>query len=96
MVDTVVIPRIVVGTGDATGGAAEDIFTPAQGTKGIYEADTLKLLYKSASGVVTGKAVDATVYAKDPTVTYFQLAATAGGTVIDNSADGTAVFLKTS
>ena len=96
VVDTVVIPRIVVGTGDATGGAAEDIFTPAQGTKGIYEADTLKLLYKSASGVVTGRAVDATVYAKDPTVTYFQLAATAGGTVIDNSADGTAVFLKTS
>lgn len=96
VVENLVIPRTIVGTGDATGGAAEDIFTPAQGTKGVYEADTLKLVYKSAAGVVTGIAVDTTVYAKTPTVTYFQLAASAGGTVIDNSADGTAVFIKTS
>jgi len=96
VVENLLVPRIIVAAWDTTGGTVEDVGTPAQGTHGLYEADTLKLLYKSASGVVTGKAVDATVYAKDPTVTYFQLAATAGGTVIDNSADGTAVFLKTS
>lgn len=94
VVTEMLIPRIVVAAGDYTGGAAEDIFTPAQGTKGIFEADTLKLLYESASGVVNG-AVDTTFYAKAPTVTYFQIAATAGGAAVEHSADGTAVFVKT-
>lgn len=90
-----IIPNIIVGTHVFTGGTAEDIDTPAQGTKGLYEGDTIKLLYKSAAGVAA-VAVDATVYAKDPTVTYFQTAATSGGAVQDTTADGTNVWLKTS
>lgn len=90
-----IIPNIIVGTHDFTGGTAEDIDTPAQGTKGLYEGDTIKLLYKSAAGV-SAAAVDATVYAKAPTVTYFQTAATSGGAVQDTTADGTNVWLKTS
>jgi hypothetical protein len=95
-VEQSIVPLIIVADGDFTGGAASYIFTPAQGTKGIYEADTLKLLYKAAAGVVLGIAVNATVYALGPTITYFQVAASAGGAVIQNSADGVAVFLKTS
>ena len=91
-----VIPNTIVAAGDFTGGSAEDIFTPAQGTKGVYEADSLVLLYKSAAGVLTGISAGTTVFAKAPTVTYFQVASTAGGSAIENSADGTAVFLKTS
>lgn len=94
MVESGVIPNIIVGAHDFTGGAAEDIDVPAQGTKGLYEADSLKLVYKSAAG--TAGTLDATVYAKAPTVTYFQTAATAGGSVLDTTADGTNVWLKTS
>lgn len=90
-----IIPAVVVAAWDFTGGTVEDMGTPAQGTHGIYEADTLKLVYKSAAGVTAGTA-DTTYYAKAPTVTYFQISATSGGAVIDSTADGTAVFLKTS
>lgn len=93
VVDIVIIPNFVVADGDYTGGAAEDIFTPAQGTKGIYEADQLKLLYEAAAGVVNGN-VDTTFYAKTPTVTYFQIAATSGGTALQHSADGVAAFMR--
>lgn len=96
LVDIGIVPNIIVAAGDFTGGTAEDIFTPAQGTKGIVEADGLTLLYKSAAGVLTGISAGTGVFAKTPTVTYFQVAATSGGSVIENSADGTAVFLKTS
>ncbi len=95
MVELGVIPNIIVGTHDFTGGAAEDIDTPAQGTKGLMEGDTIKLLYKSDAGVAA-VAVDATVYAKAPTVTYFQTAATSGGAVQNTTVDGTNVWLKTS
>lgn len=95
VVEGLVIPRVIVAAGDYTGGTAEDIFTPAQGTKGVVDGDTLKLVYESAAGVVNG-AVDTTFYGKSPTVTYFQIAATSGGAVVEHSADGTAVFLKTS
>ena len=95
VVENLLVPRVIVAAWDYTGGTVEDMGTPAQGTHGLYEADTLKLLYKSAAGVA-GVAVDTTVYAKAPTVTYFQIAATAGGNVIDSTADGTAVFVKTS
>lgn len=95
VVDNVIIPRIIVAAWDFTGGTVEDMGTPAQGTRGLYEADTLKLLYKSAAGVTAG-TLDVTYYAKAPTVTYFQISATSGGAVIDSTADGTAVFLKTS
>jgi hypothetical protein len=93
IVTQLVIPNIIVDAWDFTGGTVEDMGTPAQGTHGLYEADALKLLYKSASGVTAG-TLDVTYYAKAPTVTYHQIAATAGGAVIDSTADGTAVFLK--
>jgi hypothetical protein len=92
VVQLLVIPNIIVAAWDFTGGAAEDIGVPAQGTHGLFEADPIKLLYKSAAGV--GGTLDATVYTKAPTVTYFQFAATAGGAVVDTTADGTAVYLK--
>lgn len=94
LVEIGIIPNIIVGVHDFTGGTAEDIDTPAQGTKGIVEGDTLVLLYKSAAG--TAGTLDATVFAKTPTVTYFQTAATSGGAVLDTTADGTNVWLKTS
>lgn len=95
LVEVGVIPNLIVDAWDFTGGSPEDKGTPAQGTKGLYEGDRLKLLYKSDPGVA-GVAVDATVYAKAPTVTYHQISATNGGAVIDSTADGTAVFLRTS
>jgi hypothetical protein len=94
LVEIGIIPNIIVAAHDFTGGSAEDIDTPAQGTKGIVEGDTLVLLYKSAAG--TAGTLDATVFAKAPTVTYFQTAATSGGSVVDTTADGTNVWLKTS
>ena len=97
LVELGILPNLIVADGDYTGGTADNIFgSTTTGLAGIYEADTLKLLYKSAAGVLTCKAADATVYAKAPTVTYFQVAATSGGTAIGNTADGIAVFLKTS
>lgn len=97
LVEAGILPNLIVALGDYTGGAAEDIFGSATtGIAGVYEADTLKLLYKAAAGVLTGKTADTTVYAKSPTVSYFSVAATAGGAVIENTADGIAVFLKTS
>lgn len=93
IVTQLVIPNIIVGAHDYTGGTVEDMDTPDQGTKGLYEADPIKLLYKSASGVA-GVAADATAYCKSPTVAYFQHAATAGGAVLDTTADGTNVWLK--
>lgn len=99
LVELGVLANLIVASGDYTGGSPnEDQFTPAAGSglKGLQDTDTLKLLYKSAAGVLTGKAADATVFAKTVTVTEFQLAATSGGAVIENTADGTAIFLKTS
>lgn len=97
LVEIGILPNLIVADGDFTGGTVEDQFSSATtGIAGVYEADSLKLLYKSAAGVLTGKAADSIVYAKAPTVTYFQVAGTAGGAAIENSADGTAVFLKTS
>lgn len=95
VVENLVIPRVIVATGDFTGGAAEDIFTPAQGTKGLVDGDTIKLVYKSAAGVVLG-AVDVTYYAKTATVTTFLTSTSSGGATQENTADGTAVFIKTS
>lgn len=91
-----VLPRLIVATGDYTGGTTEDMFTPAAATgyHGLEEADPLLLIYKAAAGVVTGKAAGATVYAKSVTTAAFELAATAGGADIENSADGLAIFLK--
>jgi len=96
LVEAAVLPNLLVVDWDFTGGTVEDMGSSATtGLAGLYASDTLKLLYKSAAGVTAG-TVDTTYYAKAPTVSYFQISATAGGAVIDSTADGTAIFLKTS
>lgn len=95
LVEFGVIPNIIVDAWDFTGGTVEDVGVPAQGIHGLYEADQIKLLYKSAAGVTAG-TLDTVYFAKTPTVTYHQISATSGGSVIDSTADGTAVFLKLS
>jgi hypothetical protein len=93
IVKNLIIPRVIVAAGDFTGGSAEDIFTPAQGTKGLVESEAIKLVYKSAAGTVLG-AVNTTYYAKTATVLTFLTSTAAGGATQENTADGTAVFLK--
>lgn len=103
MVNTVILPNLIVATGDFSGGTTDDEFIPAAATGfgGLEEADPLKLLYKAAAGVVVGIAVNTTVFAKSvrsatAVTDAFELAATAGGADIENSADGVAIFVKTS
>ena len=98
VVQNVILPRLIVADGTFTGGTTEDMFTPRAdtGLHGLEDTNTLKLLYKAAAGVVAGIAVDATVFAKSTTTAAFELAATSGGADIENSADGLAIFLKTS
>lgn len=96
LVESAVLPNFLVVDWDFTGGSPEDKGSSATtGLAGLYEGDTLKLIYKSASGVTAG-TVGTTYYAKSPAVNYFQISATNGGAVIDSTADGTAAFLKTS
>lgn len=89
--------QIICAQGDTTGGTVEDMFVPFAGWD-IAEADTIKLLYKAAAGVAG--TLDATTYIRLPvrTVasTYFNYAATAGGTAVATTTDGLAVWLKTS
>jgi hypothetical protein len=92
VVDIVIVPNFIVAAGDFTGGAAEDIFTPAQGTKGVVDTDQLKLLYESAAGAAG--TVNTTYYAVGSTVTYFQVSATSGGAAVANTADGTVAFMR--
>lgn len=94
--------RIIVGGNDTTGGTVEDMVT-GQNVAGLYDGDTLKLLYKSAAGAAA-VAADATAYVKTPVVTtsatgttnYFQTSLTSGGAVADTTADGIVVWLRTS
>lgn len=96
LVETAVLPNFLVVDWDYTGGTVEDMGSSATtGLAGLYEGDTMKLIYKSAAGVTAGTA-GTTYYCKAPTVSYFQISATNGGAVIDSTADGTAAFLKTS
>jgi len=96
LVELGVLPNLLVVDWDFTGGTVEDMGSSATtGLAGLYQGDTLKLIYKSAAGVTAGTA-GTTYFAKNPTVSYFQISATSGGAVIDSTADGTAVFLKTS
>ena len=92
-----ILNLLVVADGVYTGGSAEDIFNPRPetGYHGLYETNTLKLLYKAAAGVLTGISANTTVYAKTVTLAKFECAATSGGADIENTADGLAVFLKT-
>ena len=93
--------RMVVAGNDTTGGTVEDMMF-IQSMNGIVEGDTLKLLYKSAAGVAA-VAVDASVYVKSPVNTvsatavtsYCQTSATNGGAVLDTTADGTLLWIKT-
>jgi hypothetical protein len=102
-VQTVILPNLIVANGDFTGGAAEDVFYPTieTGFGALEDADPIKLLYKSAAGVLTGIAAGTTVYVKTIVAQAttvpgkFETAATAGGADIENTADGLAVFIKT-
>jgi len=88
---------IICALGDTDAGAVADMFVPFSGWD-IAEADTIKLLYKAAAGVAG--TLDATTYIRLPVrtvaTTYFNSAATAGGAAVATSADGLAVWLKTS
>lgn len=94
--------RIYLVGNDTTGGTVEDMQS-SQGMAQLEDGDTMKLLYKSAAGVAN-VAADASVYVKSPVSTisatgqtgYWQTAATSGGSVLDTTADGTALWLKTS
>lgn len=89
--------QIICALGDTDGGAVADMFVPFSGY-GIEEADTIKLLYKAAAGVAG--TLDATTYIRLPVrtiaSTYFNYAATAGGSAVATTTDGLAVWLKTS
>lgn len=97
-----VVGRIIVGGNDTTGGTVEDM-NFAQSLRDVEDGDTIKLLYKSAAGVAA-VAADASAYVKSPvattsataTTSYFQTLATAGGAVLDTTADGTNLWLVTS
>ena len=94
--------RIIVGGNDFTGGTVEDM-NFAQSLCGAIDGDTIKLLYKSAGGAAA-VAADASAYVKSPVNTisatavtsYFQTSATAGGAVLDTTADGTNLWILTS
>lgn len=85
------ILRPVVAAGDFSGnGDGEDLFTLV--AHGLSDGDRLYLIYESAAGVVTG-STRATYIVKRINDDDFQLT-TDGSTVVENSADGTAVFLN--
>jgi hypothetical protein len=101
MVQTVILPNLVVALGDVTGGNVELSFSPyaSTGYGGLEVLDKLKLLYKAAAGTVKGIAVNTTVWAQAVTNTVllasFTVSATSGGGAIANDADGLAIFVKT-
>lgn len=101
VVQLLVIPNIIAGFNDTTGGTVEDMYTAVTGLKGAVDGDTIKLLYKAAAGVAG--TLDATVFVKSPvtpsasgSAAYFNYAATSGGSAVANTTDGLYVFLKTS
>ena len=82
----------LVTEGDFTGGTTEDIFVLA--AHGLVAGDALLLQHKDAAGVLTGISAGDIVYviATGLTSANFSVSATAGGSIIENTADGTAVF----
>lgn len=84
-------PAVISAAGDFTGGAAEDLFTAA--AHGLTDEDRIRLVYESAAGVVTG-AVGDIFYANVLSSSTFQLSLTSGGAIVENTADGTAVFIR--
>lgn len=101
MVQTVILPNLIVADGDFNGGNVAFSFSPyaATGYGGLEVLDKLKLLYKAAAGTVKNIAVNTTVWAQAVTTTTllasFTVSATSGGGAIANDADGLAVFVKT-
>lgn len=94
--------RIILAGNDTTGGTVEDMLS-SQNIHDLVDGDTIKLLYKSAAGAAY-VAADASAYVKAPVTTlsatavssYMQTAATSGGSVLDTTADGITLWLKTS
>jgi hypothetical protein len=101
MVETVILPNLIVADGDFTAGNVELSFSPyaATGYGGLEVLDKLKLLYKSVAGTVKNAAVNATVWAQAVTTTTlvasFTVSLTSGGAATGNDADGLAIFVKT-
>jgi hypothetical protein len=97
-----IVAHIIVGGNDFTGGTVEDM-NFAQSLQGAVDGDTIKLLYKSAAGAAA-VAADASAFVKAPVNTisatavtsYFQTAATSGGSVLDTTADGLNLWILTS
>jgi hypothetical protein len=88
--DQIAAADIIVAAGDFTGGASEDLFTLA--SHGLSDGDVLYCIGQTAMGtVLAGVGRRCVVNALDANT--FQLT-TDGSTVIENTADGTAVFLK--
>jgi hypothetical protein len=83
---------LIFAAGDFTGGAAEDLFTLA--AHGLVDGDVVALVYESAAGVVTG-AIGDTFIVNQLSSSTFQLTSD-GSTVIENTADGNAGFMKVS
>lgn len=81
---------MVVAAGDFTGGTPEDEFNLT--AHGLVDGDRVQLLYESAAGVVTGAIGDVFII-KIVDANSFQLT-TDGTTVVENTADGTAIFIN--
>lgn len=82
------VANLVTAAGDFTGGSAEDLFTAT--AHGLSNGDRLQLIYESAAGVVTGNVGTVFVLA-DRADNTFRLN-TEAGVLVENTADGTAVF----
>lgn len=86
------VGNLLTAVGDFTAGASEDMFTLA--AHGLVDGDRVQLIYESAAGVVTG-AVGDTFYVNQLSASTFQLASDAAATtIVENTADGTAIFAK--
>lgn len=86
----IVAADIIVALGDFTGGAAEDLWTLTD--HGLVDGDILYCLGAAGKGVVTGGAGTRAVVNELSSST-FQLTSN-GTTVIENTVDGVAYFLK--
>lgn len=88
--DLVAADFVLAAAGDFTGGAAEDLFTLS--SHGLVDGDILYCVGQTAKGTVTG-GIGTRAVVNQLDANTFQLT-TDGSTVIENTADGTAHFLK--
>src|SRR3990167_2254677 len=89
-VDDVANADIIAAVGDFTGGASEDLFTLS--AHGLADGDVLHVLGQTAYGALTG-GVGTRCVVNELSSSTFQCT-TDGSTVIENTADGTVIFLK--